>query len=225
MAKKLDRIRKFLRLAKSTNPHEAALALAKARELMEESNLGNADPDLLEIREEAAHSRNGQPPIWMGQLALMVAGVFGVQVFHARTGWSRWEVRFVGPDSRVDLAVYSFSVLRRQLEASRREFIKTECRRFKAANKTARGDMYAAGWVSSARSSITYMAIPDPECHAMQAFTHKHHPTMGRDERSARRTGNDIHDATAYLQGLADGKGVQVHQGVGEQQRAIGRAP
>lgn len=58
----LLKIRKCLSLAKSANEHEAAAALAKARELMEMHGISDDDLAMAEIEEATARStRNVRP--------------------------------------------------------------------------------------------------------------------------------------------------------------------
>ena len=53
--KVLEKIKKCLRLAKSSNPHEAAAAMRQAQKLMEKYNLTERDVDLTDV-EMSEHS-------------------------------------------------------------------------------------------------------------------------------------------------------------------------
>lgn len=68
--KALDKIKKLLRLANSSNPHEAAAAMRQARALMEKHQLDQTDVDIADIEEHGTRSGSKmKPALWESRLA------------------------------------------------------------------------------------------------------------------------------------------------------------
>jgi hypothetical protein len=108
----LAKIKKCLALARSANEHEAATALAKACELMDQHGIDEEDIGLGDVAEAIARaSRTIKPPLWEGMLSATVCHAVGVRCLINRDG----DRVFVGVQSRAEIAGYAFSVLFRQL--------------------------------------------------------------------------------------------------------------
>jgi hypothetical protein len=95
----VEKIRKLLALSKSDNPHEAAIALQKATQLMEEYQIKNID---LIPEQDVTHSDleqvTGQHFIWANTLALACANMFDCTTINYTQLKS---FRFIGNDQNI----------------------------------------------------------------------------------------------------------------------------
>lgn len=109
----IEKIKKLLALANSSNEHEAALAAGHAQRLLSEHNLAMADieashkPDKAD-RVETAVSKS--LPKWVRHLSAGISVAFDCQaVHHPATG----KMTFIGVGADVQIAVYAFTYLDR----------------------------------------------------------------------------------------------------------------
>lgn len=110
-AEVLQKIRLLLTLGgNNPNPHEAAAAIAKARELMRIHNLTDSD---VEVERSSAFRMSRK---WMRVIAASVAGVNGC-VTLSRTG-RRHSVVFAGRPLAVAVSIEMFAYLRRAISRS-----------------------------------------------------------------------------------------------------------
>lgn len=103
----LDRIRKLLALGESDNPHEAALAMARAAALMEKHQIAEADVDGggdEDVIEETfgfpGSHRSGDlktKSTWQGELAAVVSRAFGCAAV--------WRTSRQGPNKRARIVI------------------------------------------------------------------------------------------------------------------------
>lgn len=217
-ARVLERLKKLLALAASSNPHESALALSRAQRLMETEGITRDDIDLADIGESAAEWIVGRqrPPAYMLQLAGTIRAVFAVE-----TLLDGGHMRFYGPDSRAELAAHTFIVLSRQLVSARKQYIAGLNKRLKTTTKTSRGDKYAEGWVMAVYTEITRMAMTEREAELSQRFIEGRYGKIG--QISGRNAGKTRGGSAAY-DGYRDGKSVNLHRPVnGQEQAKIGR--
>ena len=146
----IRKVLRCLRLAGSSNPHEAAAALRQGRALMAEYGLTEVDAFASEVGRADAktRARGAYLPTSLGMLVLLVSSGYGCEAVVARTvfggGAGSTVVRFYGMGSFPRIAAYAFEVLRRQLEADKAQHT---ARVRKRANREARGEAFAQGWV------------------------------------------------------------------------------
>ena len=110
----IEKIKKLLRLAQSSNEHEAALAASRAQELLSRYNLDESDYSERELPKEAGESATPtvkKPASWVFALASSVAGAFDCQYFHSSSG----RVVFVGVDVDHEVANFTFGYLYRTI--------------------------------------------------------------------------------------------------------------
>lgn len=110
----IEKIKKLYRLSKSSNEHEAALAAAKAQELLAQHNLSEADfseKKILKQAETAFTATVKKPTGWVFILAASVSGAFDCQYFHCSSG----HTVFVGVDVDHEAANFTFSYLYRTI--------------------------------------------------------------------------------------------------------------
>lgn len=145
----LQRIKKLLALANSPNANEAAAALAKARQLMDDngissSTLEQADYGMVQI--EGVQSRMNKH-CWEFEILKCVNRAFGV-TSHIVPGslYKHWKeapavVTLIGDHASIQVASYAYHVLARGLKRAGAQFAKehelhqtrTEMRAFKLA--------------------------------------------------------------------------------------------
>ncbi|BCS55168.1 DUF2786 domain-containing protein [Geobacter sp. SVR] len=133
----IDKIRKLLRLANSSNEHEAALAAARAQELLAKHNLDEAELTEREIPKEAGVASVDnvvkKPASWVYLLASAVAGAFDCKYFHSPY---HGRVSFVGVDLDHEVASFTFGYLYRTINRLAAEFMgKSQQRRLTAKGK------------------------------------------------------------------------------------------
>jgi hypothetical protein len=129
----IDKIRKLLALSQSPNEHEAALAAARARELLQRHNLALG---IVEHAEEQKAEQAGteflgvriQPHIWI--LASACDAMFDTGSFRqpgpvGGSNWRRrqfaWKLVFVGLKTNVEAALVTFGYLRAAVDALARQ--------------------------------------------------------------------------------------------------------
>lgn len=218
----LTKLKKLLSLSKSNNPHEAALALQRARKLMDAFNITSEDVALSDIGEEISEYwpvGAMKPPRYMLGLLTIIQDAFGVKSLILQGIKNR--VSFYGLKERTALAAYAYDVLGRQLIRARRDYIGQQNKRIKTSTKSRRGDKFAEGWIIAVLGEIEKLAMTAREEVFCQRWLEKkytrHESISGRDARDVR--GAD----KALNQGYQKGRQVQLHQPVnGHEQRKLG---
>lgn len=206
-----------LRLSASSNPHEAASALRQARALMDKYGLTEADAAASEIRdaEAATRYRGAQLPRSVSTLAWIVAGGYRCEFIVHRLmglGMGKTTVRFFGANADAQIAAYAFTVLRRQLEADKATHTK---RIRKRANKDARGEAFALGWVNAVSGLFPMAQLPEGRTAAIESAMKQR---VGATEQAAprelaKRGNKHLQDGLA---GYVAGKGAQLNNGLSE---------
>lgn len=204
---KLAKIRKCLALSRSANEHEAALALEKARQMMAELGLSEAEATFLDIEEQPVRgSRCLRPAAWEALLVATVSRAIGCARFiNDSLDW-----QFVGRGPAPEIAGYAFRVLYRQLKAARAEYIRTTLRRCKVANKRRRADAFCEGWAAAVFVKVKAMA-PAFEDELVERYLAERHPGLVVvDKRHAQLSaaGND------FFNGVAGGHKVELNRGM-----------
>jgi len=208
----LAKIRKCLALAKSSNEHEAAAALAKARALMDEHGLSMDDIALSEIGEAKAKGTATQrPPLWETALCMTVRHAVGCKVVID----ADLHRLYIGPGPAPEIASYAFTVLFRQLKAARQEYIREHLKRCRPGRKRQRADVFCEAWASAVYSKVKAL-MPAVGANALvdQYIAQRFGGQLATvDIRNAStkggRTDND------YWRGHAAGRSVDLSQGVG----------
>lgn len=224
----LDKIKKCLRLAQSSNANEAAAAMRQAQKLMEIHGVTADDVAISDVDSHIATAGAGKtPPSHVAMLANMVAGAFGAELVYCPLhDGARWHGRFefYGVSGAAEVAGYAFEVLGRQLKRDRNAYMATLNKRIKRTTKVRRGDLYAQAWVNAVARQVAPHQRSEDENATIQAYkasrwAEKLKTLQPRDNTQGMRS----HDANALYQGREDGSKVSFHQGVtGSRQAAIG---
>ena len=141
----LRKIKACAGIAKSSNPNEAARALQQMQALVTEFKVDDLElADVVFVDTPRARGGKGAPP-WLLALATLVARVFHTESLQL-SGRSTHYFQFVGESGACEISVHAYTVLRRQLNAARKHYLK---RVRVAKNRVARGDQFAFGWIAS----------------------------------------------------------------------------
>lgn len=205
-----------LRLSTSSNPNEAAAALRHAQALIEKFGLTDVDTSGYDIREEDGKTgfRGGDLPQSLVALGALVANCYRCkavvhQSIFIRGG--RTVIRFYGAGADAQIAVYAFTVLRRQLQDAKRRHT---CRIRKRANKDARGESFAIGWIVAVRSLLPNVELPEALESAIRQSVEARNGELGRTEgKQLAKSGRAFEGD--FCNGYVAGKNAQLHSGVG----------
>lgn len=223
--KVLDKIRKCLALAKSSNPHEAAAAMRQAQALMRQ--YGIDDTTLLASEVTAARMKTSslkRPPVWECNLASVVAAAFNVSLLF-RIGRHRvmapgcWE--FIGCGPAPEVATYAFQVLLRLARKARTDYNESSLTRCKQATKVRRADLFSLGWVAEVRKHVTTFATSQQHKDAIDAYLDMHCPARAEmipTDRHKDLGGRELkrHEVEDITNGLKAAKDVRLNHAVGK---------
>lgn len=108
----IAKIMKCLALAKSTNEHEAAIALGQAQAMMKKYDLEDLDLLAAEVSQRAARSGARKSPVaWETCLGRLVARAFGCNLVFQSAGWwsaDKGDWLFIGCGPAPEIAGYAF---------------------------------------------------------------------------------------------------------------------
>ncbi|MCX9563625.1 DUF2786 domain-containing protein, partial [Vibrio cholerae] len=99
-SKVLEKIKKLLRLASSSNPNEAALALSRAQKLMLEHGIDSEHPELVGVTDSVidAAFKAKTPTKYLGILAHSIGKAFGCDYYFQPT-FKNMQIVFIGHES------------------------------------------------------------------------------------------------------------------------------
>jgi len=219
----VEKIKKLLALSKSSNAHEAALALQRAQELMQKHNVTMTHVRLSDVKEVKAFvGKVKNPATHTKFLAQMVARAFGCELilipeYVGFYGWAT-SVQFIGIDTAAELASYAFDVLRRQLDRDRKQHLAT-LKRCKRATKVRRADAFCRAWVNTAARKVVAL-VPKPEQQdAIAKWIEINHgdslqKSTNRNHKKARKD-----DVGSLFAGMQAGDQAQLHAGMNGEDR------
>jgi len=218
----LQKIRKCLALAQSSNEHEAGAAMRQAQKLMEQFGLGEIDVSLADVSETATEARTADFVEWEALLSSMVAEAFGCDFYRSQRRklgpaltYRRLSMFvFVGIGPAPDVAAYAYEVLSRQCAKDRRAHIARQPKSCKSSTKTARGDLYAEAWCTGVRSKIEAFAGGERNAALIAQYLEQRHPEMGTTKPKDRTEGRNVKH-NDWSAGLRAGRGARLDRGVG----------
>ncbi len=163
--KLLGKIKRLLSLARhNSEPHEAALALQKAHELMNAHGFSEKDVSLSQVKESAARTGNNNvaPNLWSANLAEVVAKAFGCDCFYVSGNRFRHPFfNFVGLEHKAEISAYCFEVLFRFCKKARSEYYQKL--RGKRSSRIKKANAFAIGWVIAVRLKVDAFATATPD--------------------------------------------------------------
>jgi hypothetical protein len=219
----IEKIKKLLALANSSNEFEAALAAAHAQRLLSEYNLAMADieashkPDKADkIEIEATKTL----PKWFRHLTAGVGNAFDCQVIHhPSTGM----MSFIGVGADAHVASYTFIYLARTVRKLCSTYMKRHVSdRITGRNRELRRQSYYLGAVTTInerlREQKAYTPVtPGALVPVKEALIRQTMNEIG-NIRTVHSRRSYVH-SEAYLKGQNDGSQVSIHKGV-EQARS-----
>jgi hypothetical protein len=215
----IDKIKKCLALARSSNEHEAAAALRQAQKLMQQHGISDLDVEHADIQEEGTRAGAATKPArWECGLATRIAAAFDCSVFHSIDyPVGKWV--FVGASPAGEIACYAFEVLFRQARRARANYVKTALKRC-TTTRTRRADLFCEGWVMTATELVgSFTGNEATKARVTAYLEHKHKLTefQGRNRNAGRSLSKrDYGDMDA---GHRAGKDAQLNRGVGAEER------
>ncbi len=207
----LAKIKKCMALARSSNEHEAAAALAKARALMEEHGVTDAQLELAEVDKATARaSRTVKPLMWETFLSSTVDRALNVVSFIDANG----DRTFVGRGPTSTIAAYAFAVLFRQLKRARTDYIARHLKRCRPGRKRQRADVFCEAWALAVYRKIVAL-LPEraPDDLVKRYLVERHPSLVNVSVRGASTKGRGTSDD--FWRGHSAGWQVDLNQGVG----------
>lgn len=216
MDKIIDKIKKCLALAKSSNGNEAATALRQAQKLMAQHNISQADIDLAEMNAKTTRSGKARtPPKYVIYLANLICRAFGVEMIF-KEKMDGCDVEFIGLGIQPEIASYAYDVLLRQLTRDRKAYMATLGNRCKTTTKTRKADIFAEHWVMQAARTVTEFVKPSNFDDMVKSYIARRHGDLVEFQPRHKKLTNK--DFGSVLAGRAAGNNVQLHHGMNEQQ-------
>lgn len=220
----LRKIKKCLALGKDKNadPNIAAAAMRQAQALMSEHRINEGDARLSEVLTERCTARTTAHPRWENNLAVNIAQAFGCEtIWTAERKFIGGRITkhaalvFVGIGAAPKIAGYAWDVLSRQCVKARLAHIRTQPGRCKPITLTARGDVFAEGWVISATHKLQRLGGSDAEQLLIENYMKATWPNSTTGEALAR--GNKGHNVSTndFHRGIVAGTHAQLDRAVG----------
>ena len=209
-AKIISKIEKLLNLSKSSNEHEAALALQRAQKLMQEHNIDGADILLSKFSDVEVKEIVGAELIepWVNALINLVCDSFGAMwLNYHRAIWKNGSICDAFWKQRVLLAKYCYEVLAAQLKEARKNFNKSLPTDMK--HKWKHSDSFCFGWVKAIKSKVEKFALCEQEVELMKEYGNSLFPVVVQKKAQTFTL-----QGSAYHAGLEEGENVQLHHAV-----------
>jgi hypothetical protein len=219
----LRKIKKCLAVAKdkSADPNIAASAMRQAQVLMAEHAVSHDDARLSDVVQEECSARTSKHPRWEARLAAAIGEAFGCDhIWTKRRLWigTNPSVKsllvFVGVGAAPKIAGYAWDVLSRQCAKARLGHIRAQPGRCKPITLTARGDIFAEGWVSAATAKLVNLAGAPAEKLLIENYMETAFPNSTTFAPVARHKGRNVSHNDLH-QGFLAGQGAQLDHGVG----------
>jgi hypothetical protein len=214
----IEKIRKLLALANSTNEHEAALAAAHAQRLLSEHNLAMADIDTKQAPQTADKIETTVArtlPKWVRNLSAGVCSAFDCQAIHHP---SQGRMTFIGVGADVQIASYTFAYLDKTVRRLCSGFMKHHVNdNLPARNRELMRQSYYLGAVSTINTQLAQQKFQTPITPGAlvpikQGLIKKAMSELGPIRTvHGRRSYINTH---AYSKGQEDGRNITIHKGV-----------
>lgn len=150
-------------------------------------------------------------------LSLTVANAFGCIVVYSYGDREGQFVKFIGEAGAPELCAYTYDVLNRQLAESKRAYLEGQAED-NPSRRRRLGTLYAEAWIFSILKKVEEFAGVSEEVErAIQAYTDKHYPNIGRVKMRRGRVYADERDA--YEQGLEDGEKISLRKPMKQDER------
>ena len=214
----IEKIKKLLALANSSNEHEAALAAGHAQRLLSEHNLAMTDiesshrPDKADKVETAVSKTL---PKWLRHLSAGVGNAFDCQtVHHPATG----KMTFIGVGADVQIAAYTFTYLDRTVRKLCSSYMKGHVNSTLAnRHRELMRQSYYLGAVSTIITRLREQKVQTPVTTGALVLVKEGLIRQAMSEIGTLRTTHSRKsyiNGAAYAKGQTDGGEVGIHHGI-----------
>jgi Protein of unknown function (DUF2786) len=214
----IEKIRKLLALANSSNEHEAALAAGHAQRLLSEHNLAMADIETKSPSQQADKVETSVAktlPKWLRNLSSGVCSAFDCQAIHHP---ALGKMTFIGVGADVQIASYTFAYLDKTVRRLCINYMKHNVNdALPNRNRELMRQSYYLGAVSTISTQLVRQKTQTPITPGALVPVKKGLIKKVMDELGPIRTvrGRKSYiNSSAYNQGQSDGKTVSIHKGV-----------
>lgn len=217
-ARRIEKIRKCLRLAKSSNANEAAAALRQAKKMMEAAGVSESDiDDNAAIGEVVKTKEPFGNNTYANALVSVIKRAFGVgAVLEPGAGVSRTRlnVRYIGPRGRVLLAAYAHRVVDRAITkawcAVKESYFERQGARLG----------FRMAFLDSVADQIEALSPSEDEAAAIDRYKLA---LYGQGNLTTGKARGPVGvDAGAWTEGRMAAAGFRLHRPMGEDRMAIG---
>lgn len=217
--KALEKIKKCLSLANSSNPHEAEAAMRQARKLMDKFNLEASDIEASRVEEFQLTIGKSRtiPEKWQRMLGKTVAEAFGCAFIYRYGTSAGRRLVFIGERGQPELCSYAYDVLLRQLKDSRRQYLATLAET-KAAARRKHTMLYTEGWIAAVyKQVVKFSGVSEESEQAIAAYMEKNHAGIKRAKMKRRKLTQAEYQA--HLKGMSDGEEASLYRPMQMDQR------
>lgn len=225
--KAMDKIKKCLSLAESSNPNEAANAWRQAQALMRRFNIEHADVLASEVK--AVWVKGSMAKVittWEASLASSVMDAFDCEALRQRRAHPKREGFwvFIGQGSNPEVAAYAFEVLYRQIRNGRRKFLSDRCDGWSEADKRKHVELYSHAWVGALHERVKAFASRNRNDVAIRTYIEREFNVSS--EMKMRGGLKDLDKLTmseryALREGWRDAEDARLHHGMPNEQQAM----
>ena len=221
----IERVKKCLALGASCEPHEAALAIQRAQQLMKKYDITADDLAMSEVKEKIAHVNDTlRAPIYLQSLVNLIKTAFGCDViYHPQYDFLKPNkkvvtVSFIGFEPNPKLATYAFAVLKKQLIEGRKEYRNGLHKNCKKATKTRRANIWADAWVHAANRKVEKLTISPEQNQILEKWIATSYSNLTESNPKKNKTKGDAGDLDAFCAGLIAGNEATLNRPVPGQQ-------
>lgn len=209
----LKKIKKCLRLAASSNAHEASNALRAAQRMMKQYGVCAADVEISDVnKSESMAFKAKTMTTWQGLLIHTINRVFGTEAtlkrYRLTSGGWRTQVSFYGIDSNPELAGYALAVVYRQVMRERKAFISNRLSRANKREKTRSADIFTLSLVSALNEKIQELNRSEHEISLIQKAMEQFKKGTIDNYRSVDASRADY---TAAMEGMAASQNIKIN--------------
>ena len=214
----IEKIKKLLALANSSNEHEAALAAGHAQRLLSEHNLAMADIEAAHRPDKADKVETTVSktlPKWMRHLSAGVSSAFDCQaVHHPAAG----KMTFIGVGADVQIAAYTFTYLDRTIRKLCSTYMQQHISSMAAnRHRELMRQSYYLGAVSTITVRLKEQKVQTPVTTGALVLVKEGLIRQAMNEIGNLRTMHSRRsyiNSDAYSKGQTDGRQVGIHHGI-----------
>lgn len=225
----LRKIKKCLALAadRAADANVAASAMRQAQALMAEFGIVADDARLSDVCQAEGKAPTKKTTRWEAALARAIASALGCElmwnqtaVMGARLSITDVKVVFIGIGSSASIAAYAWDVLARQCVKARKAHMAKQPARCKTSTLTARGDMFAYGWVLTATATLKDLAVSESQRALMCAYKQQAFPDSTSFKPADRAKGRNV-STNDFADGLQAGRDARLARAIAGTSRQL----